>query len=177
MYACWVAGHPRSFSARILGMVWTGFSAIVVTMYTANLAAFLVLDTKRAAIGGINDVRVLKGSSRFVMRYLSWNLQAIRLCVWLITSVWNWLVPQLRCCCDTSQVSEWFDDSANYESQGFKTIQNLMIRCLIRYQIGHRACCVCREDLMETHLGWSMDHASSHVTIGHVITETAILYN
>uniref|UniRef100_A0A8B9T0N2 Glutamate receptor n=1 Tax=Anas platyrhynchos TaxID=8839 RepID=A0A8B9T0N2_ANAPL len=37
-------GAPRSFSARILGMVWAGFAMIIVASYTANLAAFLVLD-------------------------------------------------------------------------------------------------------------------------------------
>src|SRR6218665_3030102 len=30
---------PRSFSARVLGMVWAGFAMIVVASYTANLAA------------------------------------------------------------------------------------------------------------------------------------------
>ena len=32
------AGAPRSFSARILGMVWAGFAMIIVASYTANLA-------------------------------------------------------------------------------------------------------------------------------------------
>ncbi|KAH7934307.1 hypothetical protein HPB49_024787 [Dermacentor silvarum] len=37
-------GTPRSFSGRVLGMVWAGFAMIVVASYTANLAAFLVLE-------------------------------------------------------------------------------------------------------------------------------------
>lgn len=51
-------GTPRSFSARVLGMVWAGFAMIMVASYTANLAAFLVLDRPDASISGINDARV-----------------------------------------------------------------------------------------------------------------------
>ena len=53
-------GTPRSFSARVLGMVWAGFAMIMVASYTANLAAFLVLDRPEASISGINDARVSK---------------------------------------------------------------------------------------------------------------------
>jgi ionotropic glutamate receptor NMDA 1 len=53
-------GTPRSFSARVLGMVWAGFAMIMVSSYTANLAAFLVLDRPEAGISGINDARVRK---------------------------------------------------------------------------------------------------------------------
>ncbi len=52
-------GTPRSFSARVLGMVWAGFAMIMVASYTANLAAFLVLDRPEAGISGINDARVI----------------------------------------------------------------------------------------------------------------------
>lgn len=52
------SGTPRSFSARVLGMVWAGFAMIMVASYTANLAAFLVLDRPEAGISGINDARV-----------------------------------------------------------------------------------------------------------------------
>lgn len=51
-------GTPRSFSARVLGMVWAGFAMIIVASYTANLAAFLVLDRPDASISGIDDSRV-----------------------------------------------------------------------------------------------------------------------
>ncbi|XP_061010180.1 glutamate receptor ionotropic, NMDA 1 isoform X1 [Dama dama] len=54
-------GAPRSFSARILGMVWAGFAMIIVASYTANLAAFLVLDRPEERITGINDPRVRLG--------------------------------------------------------------------------------------------------------------------
>ena len=53
-----VSGTPRSFSARVLGMVWAGFAMIIVASYTANLAAFLVLDRPEASISGIDDARV-----------------------------------------------------------------------------------------------------------------------
>ena len=51
-------GTPRSFSARVLGMVWAGFAMIIVASYTANLAAFLVLDKPQTSLTGINDPRV-----------------------------------------------------------------------------------------------------------------------
>ena len=53
-----MTGTPRSFSARVLGMVWAGFAMIIVASYTANLAAFLVLDRPEASITGIDDARV-----------------------------------------------------------------------------------------------------------------------
>jgi len=51
-------GTPRSFSARVLGMVWAGFAMIIVASYTANLAAFLVLERPKTKLTGINDARV-----------------------------------------------------------------------------------------------------------------------
>jgi ionotropic glutamate receptor NMDA 1 len=39
-------------------MVWAGFAMIMVASYTANLAAFLVLDRPETSISGINDPRV-----------------------------------------------------------------------------------------------------------------------
>ncbi|KAF8569912.1 hypothetical protein P879_03250 [Paragonimus westermani] len=51
-------GTPRSFSARVLGMVWAGFAMIIVASYTANLAAFLVLDRPESSISGIDDIRL-----------------------------------------------------------------------------------------------------------------------
>ncbi|XP_054159654.1 glutamate [NMDA] receptor subunit 1-like [Oppia nitens] len=50
-------GTPRSFGGRVLGMVWAGFAMIVVASYTANLAAFLVLDRPETPLTGINDPR------------------------------------------------------------------------------------------------------------------------
>lgn len=42
-------------------MVWAGFAMIIVASYTANLAAFLVLDRPEERITGINDPRVRPG--------------------------------------------------------------------------------------------------------------------
>ena len=39
-------------------MVWAGFAMIIVASYTANLAAFLVLDRPKTSLTGINDPRV-----------------------------------------------------------------------------------------------------------------------
>lgn len=58
-------GTPRSFSARVLGMVWAGFAMIIVASYTANLAAFLVLDRPKTSLSGINDPRVKINSLYF----------------------------------------------------------------------------------------------------------------
>ncbi|VDN03103.1 unnamed protein product [Thelazia callipaeda] len=49
---------PRSCSARVLGIVWCGFCMIMVASYTANLAAFLVLDQPEKGLTGVNDPRV-----------------------------------------------------------------------------------------------------------------------
>ncbi|KAI3390050.1 hypothetical protein SNEBB_009579 [Seison nebaliae] len=57
--------RPTSFSGRILGIVWAGFSMIVVSSYTANLAAFLVLDQPEASISGIDDVRLRNPQDEF----------------------------------------------------------------------------------------------------------------
>lgn len=58
-------GTPRSFSARVLGMVWAGFAMIVVASYTANLAAFLVLDRPETSLTGINDARLRNPMDNF----------------------------------------------------------------------------------------------------------------
>ena len=42
-------------------MVWAGFAMIIVASYTANLAAFLVLDKPQTSLTGINDPRVSFG--------------------------------------------------------------------------------------------------------------------
>uniref|UniRef100_A0A1I8F3N2 PBPe domain-containing protein n=1 Tax=Macrostomum lignano TaxID=282301 RepID=A0A1I8F3N2_9PLAT len=49
-------------SAMVLGMVWAGFAMIIVASYTANLAAFLVLDRPGGHISGIDDVRKIQAS-------------------------------------------------------------------------------------------------------------------
>jgi len=56
---------PRSFSARVLGMVWAAFSMIIVASYTANLAAFLVLDRPQPVVSGIDDPNLRNPSDSF----------------------------------------------------------------------------------------------------------------
>lgn len=56
---------PRSFSARVLGMVWAGFAMIVVASYTANLAAFLVLDQAETEITSLDDARLRNPAEGF----------------------------------------------------------------------------------------------------------------
>uniref|UniRef100_A0A2S1WM86 Glutamate [NMDA] receptor subunit 1 n=2 Tax=Hirudo TaxID=6420 RepID=A0A2S1WM86_9ANNE len=58
-------GTPRSFSARVLGMVWAGFAMIIVASYTANLAAFLVLDRPEVSISGVDDARLRNPQENF----------------------------------------------------------------------------------------------------------------
>jgi len=48
-------------------MVWAGFAMIIVASYTANLAAFLVLDRPEASISGIDDARVGDISIQFAI--------------------------------------------------------------------------------------------------------------
>ncbi|VDK17990.1 unnamed protein product [Anisakis simplex] len=56
---------PRSCSARVLGVVWCGFCMIMVASYTANLAAFLVLDQPDKGLIGITDPRFRNPSANF----------------------------------------------------------------------------------------------------------------
>uniref|UniRef100_T1L122 Glutamate [NMDA] receptor subunit 1 n=1 Tax=Tetranychus urticae TaxID=32264 RepID=T1L122_TETUR len=58
-------GTPRSFSGRVLGMVWAGFAMIVIASYTANLAAFLVLERPTTSLTGINDPRLRNPTESF----------------------------------------------------------------------------------------------------------------
>lgn len=49
-------------------MVWAGFAMIIVASYTANLAAFLVLERPKTKLSGINDARV----SSIIVIFLLW---------------------------------------------------------------------------------------------------------
>ncbi|XP_022111987.1 glutamate receptor ionotropic, NMDA 1-like [Acanthaster planci] len=62
---------PRSFGARVLGVVWAGFAMIMVASYTANLAAYLVLDKPHARISGINDAKMRNPSPAFTYATVS----------------------------------------------------------------------------------------------------------
>ena len=39
-------------------MVWAGFAMIIIASYTANLAAFLVLDRPKPVVTGVDDPNV-----------------------------------------------------------------------------------------------------------------------
>lgn len=71
-------GTPRSFSARVLGMVWAGFAMIIVASYTANLAAFLVLDRPKTSLSGINDPRVYPFKFNSIEFDLKWPSDDMR---------------------------------------------------------------------------------------------------
>nr|XP_018672579.1 glutamate receptor 2-like isoform X1 [Ciona intestinalis] len=47
---------PKSFSGRIVGGVWWLFTLIVISSYTANLAAFLTVDKMVTPIAGAEDL-------------------------------------------------------------------------------------------------------------------------
>lgn len=89
-----LSGAPRSFSARILGMVWAGFAMIIVASYTANLAAFLVLDRPEERITGINDPRVM--ASYLLSPSLSTSGQRCRRCLqsYLLAHIMWLVVPR-----------------------------------------------------------------------------------
>lgn len=91
-------GAPRSFSARILGMVWAGFAMIIVASYTANLAAFLVLDRPEERITGINDPRV--GNAPTIHMILS-NIKNVFIQLLVFQLLFNQDV--------TSQASSWLE--------------------------------------------------------------------
>lgn len=68
-------------------MVWAGFAMIIVASYTANLAAFLVLDRPEERITGINDPRVCETRSlllhiTFFQSYYQIVLFLVSLCSW-----------------------------------------------------------------------------------------------
>ncbi|MFH4981798.1 hypothetical protein AB6A40_008507 [Gnathostoma spinigerum] len=56
---------PRGCSARVLGIVWCGFCMIIVASYTANLAAFLVLDQPDQGLSGLSDSRLKNPTANF----------------------------------------------------------------------------------------------------------------
>ncbi|WKX93425.1 hypothetical protein Q1695_011024 [Nippostrongylus brasiliensis] len=56
---------PRSCAARVLGIVWCGFCMIMVASYTANLAAFLVLDQPVKGLTGITDPKLRNPSANY----------------------------------------------------------------------------------------------------------------
>ncbi|KTG35577.1 hypothetical protein cypCar_00001787 [Cyprinus carpio] len=97
-------GAPRSFSARILGMVWAGFAMIIVASYTANLAAFLVLDRPEERITGINDPRVC------FSKHLNYQSKAFQNAYKLHAFIWDSAVLEFEASqkCDLVTTGELF---------------------------------------------------------------------
>ena len=56
-------------------MVWAGFAMIVVASYTANLAAFLVLDRPETSLTGINDARVSVEHDVTLFQFIIFNFR------------------------------------------------------------------------------------------------------
>lgn len=58
-------------------MVWAGFAMVIVASYTANLAAFLVLDKPQTSLAGINDPRVSQMMTTFDKAVLPFSLGSL----------------------------------------------------------------------------------------------------
>ena len=113
-------GAPRSFSARILGMVWAGFAMIIVASYTANLAAFLVLDRPEERITGINDPRVM--TPRLLFPSLSTSVQRCRRCLqWASPGSYN------MACSTQSPALTWLWACARGASPGWLCLGLLVV--------------------------------------------------
>ena len=48
--------YPRSTSGRIVGSVWWFFTLIIISSYTANLAAFLTMERMQSPIESAEDL-------------------------------------------------------------------------------------------------------------------------
>ncbi|NP_001191540.1 glutamate receptor subunit protein GluR2 precursor [Aplysia californica] len=48
--------YPRSISGRIVGSVWWFFTLIIISSYTANLAAFLTIERMDVTINSVDDL-------------------------------------------------------------------------------------------------------------------------
>jgi ionotropic kainate glutamate receptor 2 len=48
--------NPRSISTRIIGAIWWFFTLILISSYTANLAAFLTVDRSITPIESVEDL-------------------------------------------------------------------------------------------------------------------------
>ena len=55
-HVCSVSPPPRSLSGRIVGGVWWFFTLIIISSYTANLAAFLTVERMDAPIDSADDL-------------------------------------------------------------------------------------------------------------------------
>lgn len=50
--------NPKAISTRIIGAIWWFFTLIIISSYTANLAAFLTVDRMITPIESVEDLAV-----------------------------------------------------------------------------------------------------------------------
>ncbi|KAF6771132.1 hypothetical protein AHF37_10413 [Paragonimus kellicotti] len=62
---------PRATSTRIIGTIWWFFILIMVSSYTANLAAFLTIDRMETDIDNVED---LTRQTKIKIRHTFWRL-------------------------------------------------------------------------------------------------------
>ena len=48
--------NPRAASTRIVGGIWWFFTLILISSYTANLAAFLTVSRLEVPVGSLDDL-------------------------------------------------------------------------------------------------------------------------
>ena len=59
---------PKAASTRIVGGIWWFFTLIIISSYTANLAAFLTVDRIIAPFENAEDLAKQKGESSSLKR-------------------------------------------------------------------------------------------------------------
>ncbi|XP_055331757.1 glutamate receptor ionotropic, kainate 2-like isoform X2 [Paramacrobiotus metropolitanus] len=57
--------YPRAFSTRIVGGIWWFFTLIIISSYTANLAAFLTVERMVSPIDGADDLAKNKDGIKY----------------------------------------------------------------------------------------------------------------
>ncbi len=56
--------NPKAASTRIVGGIWWFFTLIIISSYTANLAAFLTVERQITPIENAEDLAKQKGESK-----------------------------------------------------------------------------------------------------------------
>ncbi len=58
--------NPKAASTRIVGGIWWFFTLIIISSYTANLAAFLTVERQITPIENAEDLAKQKGESKIL---------------------------------------------------------------------------------------------------------------
>jgi len=53
---------PKALSTRIVGGIWWFFTLIIISSYTANLAAFMIQEQYIDTVSGLSDKKVRAAS-------------------------------------------------------------------------------------------------------------------